>query len=130
MKQACGNYIIMKDRYTRMGFLYGHMREASSLNIGDNVQIGTYVGHEGETGHATGIHLHLMQQYMGNSDTWDFNKTIAELENPATFLGIPNQVGISAIYNGVVPPPYINIKKKKFPWVIYANIIRKKYLTK
>lgn len=120
----------MKDTFTKMGFLYGHMREASSLSIGDNVQIGTYVGHEGMTGHATGIHLHLMQQYMGNSDTWDFNKTISELENPATFLGIPNQVGISAIYNGTpIPPTPINIIRKKFPWILYSNKIRKRNLT-
>lgn len=126
-----GNYIIMKDTSTKMAFLYGHMREASPLNVGDSIQIGTYVGHEGETGHATGIHLHLMQQYVGNSDTWTWNLPIADLENPALFLGIPNQYGISAIYNGVVPPipPTPSIKRKKFPWVLYSNKIRKRNLT-
>lgn len=48
-----GNYIIIKDSTTNLGFLYAHMREASPLNVGDTVQIGTYVGHEGTTGNST-----------------------------------------------------------------------------
>ena len=38
-----GNYIIMKDDTTKNAFLYGHMREASPLNIGSQVVYGTYV---------------------------------------------------------------------------------------
>ena len=41
-----GHYIIMKDSKTGMGFLYGHMREASPKNVGDSVQIGEFVGYE------------------------------------------------------------------------------------
>lgn len=48
-----GNYIIIKEAETGMGFLYGHMREASPLNIGDSVKVGDYVGHEGTTGLST-----------------------------------------------------------------------------
>ena len=44
-----GNYICMKDTSTSQGFLYGHMKQASPLNAGDNVSIGTYVGIEGTT---------------------------------------------------------------------------------
>ena len=44
-----GYYIIMKDSATGMGFLYGHLSEESPLNVGDSVQIGQYVGHEGTT---------------------------------------------------------------------------------
>lgn len=47
-----GNYIIIKANDGK-GFLYGHMREPSPLDIGDNVNIGDYVGHEGTTGNST-----------------------------------------------------------------------------
>lgn len=39
----------MKDTSTNQGFLYGHMKEPSPLNVGDSVSIGTYVGIEGTT---------------------------------------------------------------------------------
>ena len=48
-----GNYIIMKDSTTNMGFLYGHLRDKSPKNIGDSVSIGEQVGIEGTTGHST-----------------------------------------------------------------------------
>lgn len=38
-----GNYLIMKDDNTGMGFLYGHLRDTTPLNVGDKVQIGTFV---------------------------------------------------------------------------------------
>lgn len=108
----------MKDDTTKYAFLYGHMREASPLNIGDNVQFGSYVGHEGQTGNATGIHLHLMQEYLGDSDNWIFGLPISQLYNPANFLGIPNTLGISAIYDGTPIPP---IKRKKNNWKWQKN---------
>lgn len=116
----------MKDDTTKNAFLYGHMREASPLNIGDNVQYGTYVGHEGMTGNATGIHLHLMGEYLGNSDTWVFGLPISDLLNPANTLGIPNQLGISAIYNGtpIPPTPPAFFRRSKFKWVLYAQKLR------
>lgn len=101
------------------------MREATPLNIGDTIDYGTYVGHEGTTGNSTGIHLHLMQQDMTNTDTWVFGLPISELKNPADYLGIPNTQGISAIYNGT-PIFDITIKKNKFPWALLTRKIRKK----
>lgn len=100
------------------------MREATLLNIGDTIDYGTYVGHEGTTGNSTGIHLHLMQQDMTNTDTWVFGLPISELKNPADYLGIPNTQGISAIYNGT---PIFDITiKNKFPWAILTRKIRNK----
>lgn len=46
---ARGYYVIMKDDTSGLAFLYQHMREATTLNIGDKVEQGTYVGHEGAT---------------------------------------------------------------------------------
>lgn len=98
------------------------MREETPLNIGDTIDYGTYVGHEGTTGNSTGIHLHLMQQDMTNTDTWIFGLSISELKNPADYLGIPNKQGISAIYYG---NPIFRYKKKiKFPWAILTRKIR------
>lgn len=115
----------MKDLTTNQAFLYGHMREASSLSIGDSVTFGTYVGHEGTTGNSTGIHLHLEQEDLGSSMVYQYGLPIEQMIDPSIYLGIPNTQGISAIYNGT---PIFPVRKKKrhFPWVIYANKIRKR----
>ena len=48
-------------------------------------------------------------------------------------LGLPNQEGGPYIYDGTpIPPtppePTVTRKKHKFPWVIYANKLRKRLL--
>lgn len=121
-----GYYIIMKDSTSGMGFLYGHMREASPKNVGDSVKVGEYVGHEGTTGSSTGIHLHLEMQDISSHD-WIFGAELSQYENPANFMGIPNTQGISAIYNGTPSPvPIPTFKKGNFKWVLYANKLRNK----
>ena len=105
-----GNYLIMKDDTTGMGFLYAHLHEPSLLNVGDSVQIGQQVGLEGTTGHSTGIHLHLEMQDI-SSHSWIFQAPKEVYTNPATFLGIPNVQGISAIYYET-PLPLKNSSKK------------------
>ena len=99
-----GNFIIMKDSTTNMGFLYGHLREPSPLNEGDSIVIGQYVGHEGETGHATGIHVHVEMQDLTNH-TWQFQAPKEVYTDPTAFMGFPNVEGISVIYNGTPLPP-------------------------
>ena len=99
-----GNYIIMKDSQTGMGFLYGHLHEPSNKNIGDSVQIGEQVGLEGTTGSSTGIHLHLEMQDISEHD-WIYRAEKEVYTNPATFMGIPNVEGISVIYYGTPIPP-------------------------
>lgn len=120
-----GNYIIMKDSTTNMGFLYGHLHEPSPLSVGSQVAIGQYVGLEGTTGSSTGIHLHLEMQDLTDHD-WVYQAPKSYYSNPATFMGIPNVEGISAIYYGIPPtPPTPSItKEKKFPWVLFANKLR------
>ena len=44
-----GNYLIMKDSQTGMGFLYAHLKYPSNKNVGDNVLINEQVGIEGDT---------------------------------------------------------------------------------
>lgn len=47
-----GNYIIIKGNDGK-GFLYAHMADPTPLNVGDTVEIGDYVGHEGTTGNSS-----------------------------------------------------------------------------
>lgn len=125
-----GNYIIMKDSITGMGFLYAHMVNPSPLNIGDTVEIGSYVGNEGTTGSSTGIHLHVEMQDI-SSHSWIFGADKSYYSNPAEFMGFPNKEGISIIYYGTpkppdppTPPTPLNYKKSKFKWVLYARKLR------
>ena len=121
-----GNYIIMKEANTGMGFLYAHMRDASNKNVGDAVQIGEQVGVEGTTGNSTGIHLHLEMQDISNHD-WIYNGEKEIYTNPADYMGIPNVQGTVCIYNGTpIPPSPVFKNKTKFKWILYANKIRKR----
>lgn len=62
-------------------------------------------------GSSTGIHLHLEMQDISSHD-WVFGADLSEYENPADFMGIPNQQGISVIYNGTPQPPEPEQKSK------------------
>ena len=119
-----GNYIIMKAD-NGMGFLYAHMKELSNKHVGDRVIIGEQVGIEGTTGDSTGNHLHLEMQDLTNHD-WIYGAPKSYYENPATFMGLPNEEGVLAIYNGtpVPPTPTPTIRRGKFPWVLYARKLR------
>lgn len=123
-----GNYLILKDNDSGIGFLFAHMNEPSPLQEGDSVVIGQYIGDEGTTGNSTGIHLHLEMQDI-SENSWEFNADIDKYINPAEWMGFPNTQGISVIYDGtpIEPPtPSFIIKKKKFPWVLYARKLRNK----
>lgn len=118
-----GNYIIMKDSSSNMGFLYAHMSEKSPLQVGDNISIGQYVGHEGTTGNSSGIHLHLEMQDLTNHD-WIFQAPKEIYSNPAEFMGIPNVKGISCYYNGTpINPPNPPSPEKHYNkwWNIYIK---------
>ena len=122
-----GNYIIIKDNTSGLGFLYAHMQYASPLAVGETVEIGQFVGYEGTTGNSTGIHLHLEMQDLSENE-WEFNADLNKYINPADFMSFPNTQGISVIYDGTpVNPPLFNRRKKSFfKWVLYANKIRKR----
>lgn len=55
---AAGNYIVIQDK-TKKSDVYMHMASASPLNVGDSVEAGQPVGEVGQTGQASGCHLHL-----------------------------------------------------------------------
>lgn len=126
-----GNYIIIKDNDSDYAFLFGHMFEASPLNIGDTILIGQQFGIEGATGNVTGLHTHIeMQNYLNNGNRWINNPSDESLWGTVyldvtSFLGIPNELGISVYYDGI-PIPY-KIKKNSIKWLkaktkkIYIN---------
>lgn len=93
-----GHQIQIKDDLTGNYWRYCHMRNASSLSVGDRVNTGTQVGVMGMTGNATGIHLHLE---LSTTLAWDYDTFL----NPSTALGIPNERGTIVKYDGSAPPP-------------------------
>ena len=124
-----GNYIIMEDDTTHDAFLYGHMYQVD-VNEGDSIVVGQQVGIEGTTGSSTGVHLHLEMQNLTNH-AWVYNAEQDIALNPCIFMGIPNVKGTWCYYDGTpvppIPPTPTETKKKKYPWVLYANKLRNRF---
>lgn len=57
---AAGHYVVLKDDEGQ-SFAYMHLRSASRLGTGDKVTVGDSVGEVGDSGRATGCHLHFEQ---------------------------------------------------------------------
>jgi murein DD-endopeptidase MepM/ murein hydrolase activator NlpD len=56
---AAGNYIVIDGRGTGNDFMYAHLAEPSPLLTGETVRTGQPIGIVGETGDASGCHLHF-----------------------------------------------------------------------
>jgi murein DD-endopeptidase MepM/ murein hydrolase activator NlpD len=56
---AAGNYIVIDGRGTGFDFMYAHLAEPSPLKTGEAVRTGQPIGIVGDTGDATGCHLHF-----------------------------------------------------------------------
>lgn len=131
-----GNYIIIKDDESEWAFLFAHMYEASNKNVGDTIKLGEQFGIEGATGNVTGLHTHIeMQNYVNNGNKWIFASSDSSLWGvvyfPATdYMGFPNELGISVIYNGEIPPEPEPVPTRKgktnFKWVLYSKKLRNK----
>lgn len=126
-----GNYVIYKDNNSDYAFLYGHMKNPTPYNEGDILGVNQQIGIEGTTGNSTGIHVHVeMENYVQNGNRWIHRgqdpSAWGTVYLPATdYMGFPNEAGISVIYDGT--PIYFTKERKKFPWVLYAEKLRKKY---
>lgn len=53
-----GYYVII-DHNNGYQTVYGHMQKASTLSVGETVEQGEIIGYEGQTGLATGSHVHF-----------------------------------------------------------------------
>lgn len=89
------------------------------VQVGDLVTTQSPIRNDAEIrGNATGIHLHLER-------ATTYNWQCGTFLNPAEFLQIPNEDNTIVNYSETPPvPPEVQITRKKFPWVIYANKIR------
>ena len=56
---AAGNYIVIDGERTGEDYAYMHLREAALVDAGDRVRTGQLIGYVGDTGRATGCHLHF-----------------------------------------------------------------------
>ncbi len=56
---AAGNYMVIDGRETKEDFAYMHLKRPSQLKEGDRVRTGETIGKVGETGNASGCHLHF-----------------------------------------------------------------------
>jgi murein DD-endopeptidase MepM/ murein hydrolase activator NlpD len=56
---AAGNYIVIDGRGSSYDFMYAHLAEPSPLHTGETVRTGQPIGIVGETGDASGCHLHF-----------------------------------------------------------------------
>lgn len=80
--KSYGNYIIIQIGKNFHWFC--HLKTVKVF-IGQNVTRETIIGEMGQSGNATGVHLH-----------WEIRKECncyAQVENPAEYAGIPNVVG-------------------------------------
>ena len=118
---ALGIYVLIladNNEYWR----YCHMVQGSvQVQVGDLVTTASPIGQMGATGNVSGIHLHLER---ATTYSW----TCGTFLNPATALGIPNEIGTIVHYDTTppVPPTPTDIKKSRFPWVLYARKLRQR----
>ena len=56
---AAGNYVVIDGNGTGVDYVYMHMLRAPLVRTGQRVRTGERLGQVGETGRATGCHLHL-----------------------------------------------------------------------
>lgn len=130
---TAGNYIIIADNNPSSP-TYGyatrflHMQYPTDLNINDPVIVGQLVGYEGDTGEATGVHLHIEMQDISRFNwSWHFSYTKSDYLDPTVFMGIDNIRLTQWIYDGSPSPtPTGRRSYKKFPWVLYADKLRKR----
>jgi hypothetical protein len=58
-QSAAGYYVVIDGAATGIDYVYMHLRERALVSTGDRVFTGQQIGEVGETGRATGCHLHF-----------------------------------------------------------------------
>lgn len=129
---SAGYYIIIADDTVgsnTYGYAtrYLHLVSEPLFPVGTRIQLLQQVGMEGQSGAATGIHLHVEMQDISRFNwNWHTSNTQSDYLDPTVFMGIDNVEGTQWIYDGVppVPPTPSDITKHKFKWALYARKLR------
>ena len=56
---AAGYYVVIDGKGTGLDNSYMHLRQKALVSTGDSVRTGQQLGEVGDTGHASGCHLHF-----------------------------------------------------------------------
>jgi murein DD-endopeptidase MepM/ murein hydrolase activator NlpD len=56
---AAGNYLVIDNQGAGTDYVYMHLRDVALVKTGDRVRTGQPIGFVGQTGRATGCHLHF-----------------------------------------------------------------------
>ena len=56
---GAGNYVVINGRGTRRDYMYAHLKRRASVRVGERVAVGDVIGRVGQTGNASGCHLHF-----------------------------------------------------------------------
>ena len=56
---AAGHYLVIDGAQTGVDYTYMHLRDAALVAVGDRVRTGQLIGYVGQTGRASGCHLHF-----------------------------------------------------------------------
>lgn len=127
---TAGNYIIICDNNPSSptyGYAtrYLHLASLPSFSVGDPITVGQQVGIEGDTGEASGVHLHVEMQDISRFNwSWHASYTQSDYLDPTAFMGIDNIRLTQWIYDGSPAPTPSTIHKSKFPWVLYSRKLR------
>ncbi|MFT8841142.1 MAG: phage tail tip lysozyme [Leuconostoc citreum] len=90
-----GNWVVIKGTDNVFTY-YGHAPTQSAIvvNIGDKVKAGQHIGHEGQTGEATGIHVHFAVQ---TKDQYGWAPASKGLQSPGSYLKLPEKAGTNVV---------------------------------
>lgn len=90
-----GNWVVIKGTDGVFTY-YGHAptQEAIVVNTGDQVVAGQHISHQGQTGEATGIHVHFAVQ---THDQFNWAPRSNGLKSPGDYLKLPKKAGTSVV---------------------------------
>ena len=102
-------------------------------NVGDVFTQGDLIGHTGTAGNVTGDHVHLNTAFGVYSgfvnvppNNWSELANSSHIYDTCYVNDTVIVEGLGYNWRTYTPIPYTIPKRKKFPWVIYANIIRER----
>lgn len=124
-----GPYVIVRNTANNDLWLYGDLSDNPSVVLNQTIIQGQLIGYEGNPSgtSSTGLHVHLEKE---NQPDGVFKYYYINSIDPTTGTGITNanysSTGEIYFYDGtpVPPTPLETTKRKKFPWVLYANKLR------